>query len=78
METIEEKFSAHEISLMNIVLAKNDFLLDMNSKKSALERKIKDFRRVITSKEMLQEFDKHFGTYDEVTTPNNTTLSWPK
>ena len=58
---MEEKFNPHEIALSNIVMAKNEFAIDLNRKKKDLERKIVDFRKSIKSPELLHEFDNHFG-----------------
>ena len=59
---MEDKFSNHEIALINIAIAKNEFVIDISSRKKNLEKKIRDFRKKIKNPDFLREFDEHFDT----------------
>jgi len=53
--------SQREEGLIGIVLAKNEFVLEITSRKKSLEKKIRDFREKIHDESLLREYDEHFG-----------------
>ena len=53
--------SQREEGLIGIVLAKNEFVLEITSRKKSLEKKIWDFREKIHDESLLREYDEHFG-----------------
>lgn len=54
-------FTPREESLTNIVISKNEFVLEISKKKKELEDRIRSFRQHIESPELLKKFDDHFN-----------------